>query len=420
MNLALDDAARARLAAVRALGEAEVRPLGLEADRLGRPTPPDHPFFQRLVALGLGRTRWTGESDTEGGRTAAAAAGARAGGAVAALLQAEELSYWDRGVAVSFPGPGLGEAPVSAMGTPEQKERFLGPFRTPDRPRWGAFAMTEPGAGSDVAAIRTTARRVDGGWTLNGDKSFAANASRADWIVVFATVDPRLGRDGHRAFVVERGSPGLGDFHVEHKMGLKAYESTSFTLRDCFVPDANLLGAHAGSDGRAGDTPARGATPEAAGGERRAGFKGAMQSFNATRPAIAAMAVGMGRAALDESLRFARDQGLLRDTRVRDRLERVRRKLHAARLLCWRAAWLADERVPNVLEASMAKAVAPAVALEAASLGMEILGEAGGRGDHLVEKLFRDAKAMDIVEGTGQIQRIVMARKLVGLPREER
>jgi acyl-CoA dehydrogenase len=389
MNLTLDDAARARLRQVRELGEREVRPLGLEADRLGRPTPPDHPFFERLVALGLGRTRWSG--DTEERR--------EGGGAVSVLLQAEELSYWDRGVAVSFPGPGLGEPSVVSMGTPEQKERFLTAFQKPDRPRWGAFAMTEPGAGSDVAGIRTSAKRVDGGWALSGAKSFAANASRADWIVVFATVDAKLGREGHRAFVVERGTPGLGNFHVEHKMGLKAYESTSFTLEDCFVAEANLLGGEAHY-------------------ARRAGFKGAMQSFNATRPAIAAMAVGIGRAALDESLRFARENGLLRDARARDRLERMRRKLRAARLLCWRAAWLADQRQPNAVEASMAKAVAPAAALEAAILGMDLVGEVGGRGDHLVEKLFRDVKAMDIVEGTGQIQRIVMARQLLGLPRE--
>jgi acyl-CoA dehydrogenase len=395
VDLSLDDGVRARLAQIRELGREHMRPLGLEADRLGRPTPPDHAFFKLLVQLGLGRTRWSG-GDTEKGSSAAPAQG---GGARSVLVLAEEMSYWDRGVAVSFPGPGLGEPPVLSMGTAEQKARFLEPFQQPDRPRWAAFAMTEPGAGSDVAAIRTSARRDGDGWVLNGAKSFAANASRADWIVVFATVDAALGREGHRAFVVERGAPGLGDFHVEHKMGLKAYESTSFTLKDCRVPAANLLGGdeHYG---------------------RRAGFKGAMQSFNATRPAIAAMAVGMGRAALDETLAFAREHGLLRDPRARDRLERVRRKLRAARLLCWRAAWLADEKRPNVLEASMAKAVAPAVALEAAILGMDLLGEVGGRGDHLVEKLFRDVKAMDIVEGTGQIQRIVMARKLVDLPRD--
>jgi len=393
VDLRPDDATRERVAQARALGRELVRPVGLEADRLGRPTPPEHPFFEKLVALGLGRTRWTGEP-------AAARADAPAvGNARATLCVAEELSFWDRGVAVSFPGPGLGEPPVLSMGSDEQRERFLGPFQQSDRPRWAAFAMTEPGAGSDVAGIRTSARKDGDAWVLDGDKSFAANASRAEWIVVWATVDPSLGREGHRAFVVERGTPGLGDFKIERKMGLKAYESTSFTLRECRVPGANLLGGEAHY-------------------ARRAGFKGAMQSFNATRPTIAAMAVGMGRAALDESLGFAREAGLLRDTRVRDRLERVRRRLRAARLLCWRAAWLADHRRPNVTEASMAKAFAPGVAFEAASLGMEILDVVGGRGDHLIEKLFRDVKAMDIVEGTGQIQRLLMARKLVGLPRD--
>jgi acyl-CoA dehydrogenase len=390
VDLSLDDRLRQRLLRVRELGRSEMRPLGLEADRLGRPLPADHPFFERLVALGLGRTRWSGEGE---------AGGAGGGGTRAVVQLAEEMAYWDRGVAVAFPGPGLGEAPLLALGSEEQRERFLGPFRSPDRPHWGALAMTEPGAGSDVAAIRSRARRVDGGFVLDGEKSFAANASRADWIVVFATVDPALGREGHRAFVVERGSPGLGNFHVEHKMGLKAYESTSFTLRDCFVPDSNLL---AGND------------PSA----RRSGFSGALRSFNSTRPAIAAMAVGMGRAVLDESVAFARAHGLLRSIRVQDRLERMRRKLRASRWLCLRAAWLADLRRENQLEASMAKAIAPAAALDAAVAGMEILGEVAGRGDTLVEKLFRDVKAMDIVEGTGEIQRIVMARRLVGLPRD--
>lgn len=395
MQLAIDPTTRKRLDGIRALGRSQIRPLGLEADRLGRPTPPDHPFFELLLKAGQGRTRWTGKEEAESSRDE----GDRVGSSRTILCLAEEMSYWDRGVAVSFPGPGLGEPPLLSMGTSEQRQRFLGPFLEPDRPRWGSFAMTEPGAGSDVAGIRTSARKDGDDWILNGAKSFAANASRADWIVVWATVDASLGREGHRAFVVERDTPGLGDFVVERKMGLKAYESTSFTLRDCRVPTANLIG---GEEHYA----------------RRAGFKGAMRSFNATRPLVAVMAVGIGRAALDESLAFAREQDLVGDSRVRDRLERIRRRLRAARLLCWRAAWLADHSKPNMLEASMAKAVAPAVALEAATLGMELLGEVGGRGDHLIEKLFRDVKAMDIVEGTGQIQRIVMARHLVQLPRD--
>ena len=396
MDLSLDAPLRERLAGIRALGAGQIRPLGLEADRLGRPTPPDHDFFKLLVDLGQGRTRWKGKAADDSKNVEA---GAQVGDSRSVLCIAEEMSYWDRGVAVSFPGPGLGEPPLLSMGTPDQRQRFLGPFLEPDRPRWGSFAMTEPSAGSDVAGIRATARKQGDHWILDGDKSFAANASRADWIVVWASVDTKLGREGHRAFVVERGTNGLGDFSVERKMGLKAYESTSFTLRECRVPAANLLGGEAHY-------------------AQRAGFKGAMRSFNATRPMVAVMAVGIGRAALDESVSFAREHGLGHDPRVRDRLERCRRKLRAARLLCWRAAWLADHGQPNILEASMSKAVAPVAALEATSLGMELLGEVGARGDHLIEKLFRDVKAMDIVEGTGQIQRILMARHLVGLPRD--
>src|SRR5213076_33684 len=186
--------------------------------------------------------------------------------------------------------------------------------------------MTEPGAGSDVAAIQTTAVRAGDDWVLNGAKTFISNSMRADWIVVWATVDRAAGRAGHRAFVVERGTPGLEDMRYEHKMGLIAYESSSFTLRDCRVPAANLLG-----------------------GERyyaeRAGFKGAMRSFNATRPAIAAMAVGIAR-----------------------------------------AAYLADLEHRNEIEASMAKAFAAGMAQEATGLAVEILGDAGVTGDAYVEK----------------------------------
>lgn len=399
MKLLIDGPTRTRLEMIRAIGASQIRPVGLEADRLGRPVPHDDPFFAGLIELGLGRTRWDGEAEAADRAREEGRSTPKAGASRSMLCIGEEMSYWDRGVAVAFPGPGLGDPPISSMGTADQKRRFLGPFLNPDRPLWGSFAMTEPGAGSDVAAIRTTARRDGAHWILNGAKSFAAHASRSEWIVTWATIDPELGRAGHRAFVVERGTAGLGDFVVERKMGLKAYESTSFTLQDCRVPAENLLG---GDEYYA----------------RKAGFKGAMKSFNATRPLVAIMAVGIGRAALDSALEFARENDLLGQIRIRDRLERIRRRLRAARLLCWRAAWLADLSRPNITEASMAKAFAPGVALEAASLGMELLGEVGGRGDHLIEKLFRDVKAMDIVEGTGQIQRVIIARQLVQLPRD--
>jgi acyl-CoA dehydrogenase len=181
-------------------------------------------------------------------------------------------------------------------------------------------------------------------------------------------------------------------------MGLKAYESTSFTLQDCRVPAANLLGGEKRK-------------------EKSGGFKTTMRTFNAGRPIVAANCVGVGRAAIDEALAFAREHDLLGDTRVRDRLELAARKLKMARLLCLRAGWLADEQRPNIVEASMSKAIAAQVGLDATSLGMELIGIVGARGDHLIEKLYRDIKALDMVEGTGQIQRIIMGRKLVDLPR---
>jgi acyl-CoA dehydrogenase len=391
MDFAIDAELRARLDAARAWGEQEVRPAGLEADRMGKPLPPEHPYFAKALAHGEGRTRWPGPG--------IAPRRPPKGAVVASLLVAEELAYWDRGICIANPGPGLPEGAVLAQGTDAQKERFLGPFLEPDRPRWACFAMTEPGAGSDAAAIRTSARRDGDGYVLDGAKCFIGNASRADWVLVQAVVDGGKGRDAQRAFFVEHGTPGLGGWKIEKKMGLKAYESTSFTLERCRVPAANLLG---GEERKSGG----------------AGFGTAMRTFNAGRPIIAANAVGIGRAALDEALAFAREHDLLRDARVRDRLEQGARKLRSARLLCLRAGWLADNERPNIVEASQCKAVAAQVAQDVTALGMELLGAVGGRGDHLIEKLYRDAKAMDIVEGTGQIQRVIIARQLVGLPRD--
>jgi acyl-CoA dehydrogenase len=407
MQFEIDARTRKQIEKARHFGETEARPVGLEADRLGRPIPIDDPFFKRLIERGEGRTRWRGPMSASGaagqGTEKSAKHHSKSGGkrrqqTVMSLLYVEELAYWDRGVVVALPGVGLPEASVLALGTDEQKERFLGPFREPDRPRWACLALTEPGAGSDAAAIETTARKDGDHYILNGAKCFIGNASRSDWILVQATLDPSQGRSAHRSFFVEQGREGLGGYRIEKKMGLKAYESTSFTLQDCRVPAANLLGGEARF-------------------QQSAGFKTTMRTFNAGRPVVAANAVGIGRAALDEALAFARERDRLDDPRVRDRLEQAQRKLKLARLLCLRAGWLADEQRPNIVEASMSKAVAAQVGQDVTSLGMELLGAVAARGDHLIEKLYRDVKAMDIVEGTGQIQRIIMARKLVDLPR---
>ncbi|MBW2275411.1 MAG: acyl-CoA dehydrogenase family protein [Deltaproteobacteria bacterium] len=399
MDFAVDKSTLETLERIRHRGKTEARPIGLEADRLGRPIPADDPYFAKLIERGEGRTRWRGLEGEKKAKSKPRKTRSRPSTrTVTTLLVVEELAYWDRGVMVANPGVGLPETNVLAMGTDEQKERFLGPFLAPDRPRWASFGLTEPGAGSDAAAIQTTARKDGDHWILNGAKCFIGNATRSDWILVQATLDPSKGRAAQRSFFIEQGTPGLGGFRIEKKMGLKAYESTSFSMQDCRVPAANLLGGEE-----------RYAT--------RAGFKSTLKAFNAGRPVVAANAVGIGRAAVDEALAFAREHDRLGDVRVRDRLEQAARKLKMARLLCLEAGWLADQQRPNRVEASMCKTVAARVGQDVTSLGMELIGSVGARGDHLIEKLYRDVKAMDIVEGTGQIQRIVMGRELLGLPR---
>ena len=224
MDFRIDAAMEARIEQAREWGRTRMRPAGLEADRNGAPLPPDHAYFDAFVAAGKGRTRWR-DGDAEG-------ASGEPQRTLLSLLLSEETAYWDRGVVVADPGPSLPEASVLALGTEEQKERYLGPFLELDRPRWACFAMTEPGAGSDAAAIATVAKPDGDGFVINGAKCFIGNASRADWILVQATLDPAKGRAAQRAFFVERGTPGLGGFKIEKKMGLKAYESTSFRLDD--------------------------------------------------------------------------------------------------------------------------------------------------------------------------------------------
>jgi acyl-CoA dehydrogenase len=264
------------------------------------------------------------------------------------------------------------------------------------------MALTEPGAGSDVARIRTRAIRDGDEWVLRGQKMFCSNGARADWVVVWATVDPALGREGHRAFVVERDAPGFELLRVEHKMGSRGYETASFAIDDVRVPADNLLG---------GESFYR----------SRTGFKGAMATFNITRPIHAAQGVGMGRAAHDFALDIVRSDfpsAGRRRQRALERLAEIRRHLHTARLICMHAVALAKEGRPNGLEASYSKLFAPPVVFRAVSAALDIAGEAGVRNDRMLEKLYRDVKILDIGEGTQQVQRLVISRQLFGLPRD--
>lgn len=320
-----------------------------------------------------------------------------------AVIAAEELAYGDPVVLMSLPGPGLGGPPVRATGTPEQKKRFLGMFddMLEGELKWAAYGLTEPSAGSDVAGIRTSCRKDGNHYILNGRKCFITNGARASWTVIFATIDPSLGRAGHRAFVVEKGTPGFSVGKIEDKMGLRASETAELLLEDCRVPADNLLGGE---------------------GHYRSkeGFLTAMKTFDHTRPMVGAMAIGIGRAAYEYARDFVKENYLLsrpipRYAAIVERLARVHRNLEAARMLIWRAVYLADIGQPNAMEAAMAKAAAGQAAIRACIEAIEICGAHGAlQSEHaLVEKWFRDIKVFDIFEGTGQIQRIVISKRLI-------
>ena len=395
--------------AIRGLAKNVIRPQALTWDREGG-IPDDFLRNMARLATSMGSNAMTAGlgDDSDGAKVdegSDAKKKKRTGGNLFGVLAAEELSWGDPGLLLCLPGPGLGGPPVRASGTPEQKKRFFSVFdelhddKTPLR--WGAYGLTEPAAGSDVAGIRTTCRKDGKHWVLNGRKCYITNGARASWTVIFATIDPSLGRAGHRAFVVEKGTPGFAVGRIEEKMGLRASETAELVLEDCRVPEENLLG-----------------------GEEKyvskEGFMTAMKTFDNTRPLVGAMALGIGRAAYEYTCDFVKKHYVLsrpvpRYAAITERLARIGRSLEAARTLTWRAAWMADAGEPNAKEASMSKAMAGQAAIRACIEAIEICGAEGSiANDHqLLEKWFRDIKVYDIFEGTGQIQRIVISKRLI-------
>ncbi len=373
--------------------ENRVRPLALEADRSGR-YPDD--FLRELYGM----------SSAQGGGLSGPDEGSDGGEKKPkqsnrmAVIAAEEMAWGDPAVLTNIPGAGLGAPPVAATGTPEQKERFFGVFKDKSQLRWGAYGLSEPGAGSDVANIATTAVKDGDHYVLNGTKCFITNGARASWVVVFATTDKSLGRAGHRTFVVEKGTPGFRVGRIEKKMGLHAQETAELVLEDCRVHRDNLLGGEAYYE-------QRGAS----------GFKIAMAFFDTTRPLVAILAIGIARAAFEMARKWVEDvyganSALPAAVLARERLFHMERQITAGRLLAWKAAWLADLGRPNSKEASMAKGYAGTIATRVCSEAVGLLGPEGCLHHNHVEKLFRDVKVFDIFEGTGQVQRIVVSRRV--------
>ncbi len=385
---------------IRAFAKNVIRPQAMTWDREGG-IPDDFLRNMAMMATAMGsnamRSGLGDEAEKpEDGKK-------KGGGNLFSVLVAEELAWGDGGLLLNLPGPGLGGPPVRASGTPEQKQRFFGIFKDMSSGplRWGAYGLTEPAAGSDVAGIRTSCRKDGRHWVLNGRKCYITNGAKASWTVIFATIDPALGRAGHRAFVVEKGTPGFSVGRLEDKMGLRASETAELVLEDCRVPEENLLG---------GDEKYT----------SKEGFMTAMKTFDNTRPLVGAMALGIGKAAYDYACDFVKDHYVLtrpvpRYAALAERLARVGRALESARVLTWRAAWMADAGVPNAKEASMSKAAAGQAAIRACIEAIEICGAEGSIAtEHqLLEKWFRDIKVYDIFEGTGQIQRIVISKRLI-------
>ena len=330
-----------------------------------------------------------------------------------AALRIEELCWGDAGLFLCIPGPALGGAAIFSSGTREQMQRFLGGFNE-GRPKWGAMAMTEPGCGSDTAAISTTAVRDGNEWVLNGEKIFVTMGKRAiedsdGLVVVWATVDKSAGRAGMKSFVVPAGTPGMRVEKLEKKLGIKASDTATIILDNCRIPFENILGS-----------------PEVKTTETK-GFRGAMATFDATRPIIAAQALGVGRAALDFVKETLENEGIkIRYGTPRQKLTALERDIiemeanyKAAKLLTLRALWMMSQLQPNSLESSMAKAKAGLAVTKITQKAIEIMGPLGYSRKYLLEKWMRDAKINDIFEGTGQINMLVTARRILNYSRDQ-
>lgn len=325
----------------------------------------------------------------------------------------EMLAWGDVGMYLITPGGGLGAAAVQAAGTPEQKKKFLARFMG-EKPTFAAMCMTEPQAGSDTSAIRTRAvlDEETNEWVINGEKIFVTAGDKSlteyeqtgrGFIVVWATIDPEAGRAGMRSFVVEAGTPGVKITKLEHKMGIRVSDTAAISLQDVRVPFENILGS-----------PTVERTTK--------GFKGAMSTFNATRPLVAATGIGVARAALEFVKEKLTEQGVeIRYGLPRAKLTNIEREiidmeamLRSAWLMVIKAVWAADMKQPNAEVASMSKLKAGDVVTKVTQRAVELMGPLGYSREFLLEKWFRDAKITDIYEGTGQINRLVVARQVLG------
>jgi acyl-CoA dehydrogenase len=332
------------------------------------------------------------ESDDEKGKV-------KNGTNMSSVLSIIEMCWGDVGLLLSMPRQGLGNSAIASVATDEQLERFKG--------TWAAMAITEPSFGSDSAAITTTAVKDGDAYILNGEKIFVTAGDRADSVVVWATLDKSLGRAAIKSFLVPKSLPGIRVERLEHKLGIRSSDTAVIVLDNCRVPAENLLG-----------------NPEI---DTKQGFAGAMATFDNTRPLVAGMAVGCARAALEDVRRLLEDAGVVIDydrplqsqSYAAATFIAMEADWEAALLLTLEAAWLADNRRPNSMQASMAKAKAGRAGNQITLRCVELASTLGYSETELIEKWSRDSKILDIFEGTQQIQQLIVARRLLNLTSSE-
>jgi len=320
------------------------------------------------------------------------------GGNMGAVVGLFGLCWGDVGLFLAMPGSGLGNAAITAVGTPEQVEKYGGSY--------AAMCITEPGTGSDSANISTTAVADGDEWVLNGEKIYVTDGDRCDTLVVWATLDKSLGKAAIKSFIVEKGTPGCEVTRLEHKLGIRASDTAAISFSDCRIPKTNILGSAELA------TDAEG---------RKKAFGGVMQTFDNTRPPVAAMAIGVSRAALDMSRELLKEEGVelkfdkrpTNLTALEAELCQMEAEWHGARLLVLKAAWMADNKIPNSMEASMCKAKAGRVGNNITLRCVALCQSLGYSENILLEKFARDSKILDIFEGTQQIQQLIVARRVL-------
>jgi acyl-CoA dehydrogenase len=376
----------------RMLAEHMMRPYSRKYDKAEHQYPKEMEEVAKLMA-------GSRNTSSKGKKPESASAAVKNSNNMGAVIGMQALAWGDLGLFMAFPGSGLGNAAINSVGTPEQRKKYANAY--------AAMCITEPGTGSDSANISTTAVREGDQWVINGEKIYVSDGERCDTLVVWATLDKSLGKAAIKSFIVEKGTPGCEVTRLEHKMGIRASDTAAISFNDCRVPLSNILGSPEIATDKEG---------------RKKAFGGVMQTFDNTRPAVAAMAVGIARAALDmareilaeEDIQLNFEKKPSNTSAIEAELYRMESEWEGARLLTLKAAWMADNGQANSKEASMCKAKAGRMGNYVTLRCVELCQSLGYSEAHLLEKFARDSKIVDIFEGTQQIQQLIVARQVLG------